>query len=133
MNATLTPITGRVSHWPGVETDATREGVTFRVGTREFAHLSSRGDLTVPTSPALRDQLLTDGFADGVPRTPDRVRYRVRSAADVTGAIRLVRVAYLQHGGVPGERLDDDHLRRLGASPELAALLVGSPASDAPV
>jgi hypothetical protein len=68
-----------------------------------------------------------------VPRTPDRVRYRVRTPADVAGAIRLLRVAYLQHDSASGEERDDHHLRRLGASPELAALLVGSTASDAAV
>lgn len=128
MNSTLTPIAYRVSRWAGVAIDPVHDGLAFRVGSREFARLASRGDLTVPTSPALRDQLLTDGFADSVPHRSDIVRYRVRSEADVPGAIRLLRVAYLQHtaagvrAGAPA--VPDDHLRRLDASSELVALLV---------
>jgi hypothetical protein len=126
MNSTLAPITHRVSRWSGVDTDSSHDGETFRVGGRTFAHLSRRGSLTVPTTPALRDQLLTDGFADSVPGVPALVRYRVRSPADVPGAIRLARVAYLQHAGPRERAFDaDTHLRRLGASTELAALLVG--------
>jgi hypothetical protein len=129
MNSTLTPIAYRVARWSGVDIDPVHDGLAFRVGSREFARLSSRGDLTVPTSRALRDQLLTDGFADTVPDRSDVVRYRVRSGADVPGAIRLLRVAYLQHTAAAvragASVVPDDHLRRLGGSTELVALLVG--------
>ena len=131
MHSTIAPIAHRISQWAGVETDPTHDGVTFRIDDRELARLSARGDLAVPTTPALRDQLLTDGFADGVPGRHDQVQYRVRSPADVAGAIRLLRVAYLS-GSVmhtpPVGR--DDHLRRLDGSSELVALLVGADTAD---
>lgn len=130
MNSTLTPIAFRVARWSGVDIDTNRDGLTFRVGPDEFARLSSRGDLTVPTTAPVRDQLLTDGFADSVPGNPDRVRYRVRSGADVSGAIRLLRVAYLQHAGTQEAAVPSEHLHRLGGSTELVALLVGPRASD---
>jgi hypothetical protein len=124
MDPKITPITHRVTKWRDVETVAVDGGETFRVDGREFARLSADGHLTVPTSPALRDQLLTDGLADGVRGRPDRVTYRVRSAADVPGAIRLLRIAYLHRctPDVPSVSRDD-HLRRLGASTELVELL----------
>ena len=125
MNPTLAPIAHGVSRWAGVETDPTPEGVTFRVESHVLARLAASGELTVPTTRALRDQLLTDGFADGVPGCPDRVRYRVRSAADVPGAIRLLRVAYLHRRAARAPHMPlDDHLRRLGASTELVALVL---------
>lgn len=125
MDPKITPITHRVTKWLDVETVTGDEGTRFRVDGHEFARLFADGDLIVPTSPALRDQLLTDGFADGVRGRPDRVRYRVRTSADVPGAIRLLRIAYLQRGtpDVPSVSRDD-HLRRLGASTELVELLV---------
>lgn len=125
MNPTLAPITDGASRWAGVDIDPTPDGVTVRVERRVLARLATTGELTVPTTPALRDQLLTDGFADGVPGRPDRVRYRVRSAADVPGAIRLLRVAYLHRRAVHAPHVPlADHLRRLGASAELVALVV---------
>jgi hypothetical protein len=127
MNPTITPITHRVTKWLDVETVTVGEGTTFRVGGHEFAHLSADGELTVPTSPAVRDQLLTDGFADRVRGRSDRVRYCVRSAADVPGAIRLLRIAYLhRHARAVPSSSRDDHLRRLGANTELVELLCHS-------
>ena len=125
MDPKITPITHRVATWLDVEAVTVDGGTAFRVDGHEFAILSLDGDLTVPTSLALRDQLLTDGFADSVRGCPDRVRYRVRSPADVPGAIRLLRVAYLHRHATdvpPASR--DNHLRRLGASVELVELLV---------
>jgi hypothetical protein len=125
MNPTIAPIITRVSRWPGVETRSSPEGATFRDAEGDLARLPASGDLVVSTRPVLRNQLLTDGFADRVPGRADRVRYRIRSAADVPGAIRLLRIAYLDRtaGGGPPATLDT-HLRRLGASRELVALLV---------
>jgi hypothetical protein len=125
MNPTLAPITDGVSRWAGVDIDPIPGGVTIRVERHVLARLATSGELTLSTTPMLRDQLLTDGFADGVPGRPDRVRYRVRSAADVTGAIRLLRVAYLHRRAARAPHVPlDDHLRRLGASAELVALVV---------
>jgi hypothetical protein len=129
MNPTLAPIARRVSRWAGVETESTHGGVTFRIEGIRFAYLTPDGDLAVPTVPVLRDQLLTDGFADCVPGRADEVRYRIRSPADVPGAIRLLRIAYLDRvaGRDPHvthvERLTPDRLHRLGASTELVRLL----------
>jgi hypothetical protein len=129
MNPTLAPIARRVSRWAGVETESTHGGVTFRIEETRFGHLAPDGELAVPTVPVLRDQLLTDGFADRVPGHPDRVRYRIRSPADVPGAMRLLRIAYLDR--VAGRdphvtrvgHLTPDRLHRLGASAELVRLL----------
>ncbi|WP_380677008.1 luciferase family protein [Salinigranum sp. GCM10025319] len=134
MHSTLAPITRRVSRWAGVDIDPTPDGVTLRVAGHLLARLVPSGDLLVPTEPALRDQLLTEGFADPIPGRPDRVRYRVRSPADVSGAIRLLRVAYLSRLAARDPFVPvvafDDHLRRLDGSPELLALLVGPTTAD---
>ena len=126
MYPTLAPVTRRVSRWAGVDLDSAPDGVTLRVAGHPLARLAPSGELLVPTEPVLRDQLLTEGFADAVPGRPDRVRYRVRSPADVPGAIRLLRVAYLSRLAGPDRPVAfDDHLRRLDGSAELLALLVG--------
>lgn len=126
MHPTLAPVTRRVSRWAGVDLDPTPDGVTLRVAGHPFARLASSGELLVSTESALRDQLLTEGFADAVSGCPDRVRYRVRSPADVPGAIRLLRVAYLSRLGAINRPVAlDDHLRRLDGSAELLALLLG--------
>jgi hypothetical protein len=129
MHPTTAPLVRRVARWPGVDAARSRDGVSFRAGHRHLARLDGDGTLTVPVPPALRDQLLTDGFADRVPGRPDRVRYRVRSAADVPGGIRLLRIAWL-HAAGPGRGRGRgrgvERLGRLGASPELVALVAAS-------
>ena len=129
MYPTLAPVTRRVSRWAGVDLDSAPDGVTLRVAGHPLARLAPCGELLVPTEPVLRDQLLTEGFADAVPGRPDRVRYRVRSPADVPGAIRLLRVAYLSRLAAFDPHVPTvafaDHLRRLDGSAELLALLVG--------
>jgi hypothetical protein len=132
MTPTIAPIIHRVSRWAGVVTDPTHDGATFRIGDHELARLSG-GVLTVATTPALRDQLLTDGFADRVSGHADRVGYRIRSSADVPGAIRLLRVAYLHRTvDLDPDTAMPDQLHRLGASTELVALLVTPPRDGDP-
>jgi hypothetical protein len=134
MHPTLAPVTRRVSRWAGVDLDPAPDGVTLRVAGHHLARLTSSGELLVSVEPALRDQLLTEGFADAAHGCPDRVRYRVRSPADVPGAIRLLRVAYLSRLVTLGSPFlpvaFDDHLRRLDGSAELHALLVGPTTVD---
>ena len=98
-------IASRVGRWPGVASVPHRlrrdpslvDGVGFVLAGGEFGHVHDDGVVDVTLSPALRDQLLTDGLADRHRTTPreSRVSYYVRSPADVPGAIRLCRLAYL--------------------------------------
>lgn len=122
MNQLLDPITHRIGRWSGVELAADDAGVTLFVAGRELARLDEDGRLTVPTDTALRNQLLTDGFADRIPGRTDAVTLSIRSDADVSAAMRLLRVAYVdavsRDGVVP-----TDQLRRLHGSSELLSLL----------
>ena len=122
MNQLLEPITHRTTRWAGVELTPDDAGVTLVLAGRELARLDDDGRLTVPTDTALRNQLLTDGFADRLPGRTDAVALSIRSDADVSAAMRLLRVAYVgavsREGGVPF-----DHLRRLDGSSELLSLL----------
>jgi len=99
-------IATRVGRWPGVASVPHRlrrdpslvDGVGFVLAGSEFGHVHDDGVVDVAVSPALRDQLLTDGLADRHRTTPGEpgVSYYVRSPADVPGAIRLCRLAYLR-------------------------------------
>lgn len=130
----LETIVSRVANWPGVDTVPHRFGGTeFRLSTRELGHLHEAGVLDVPLSPALRDQVLTDGLADRHHEDPTSpwVSYWVRSPADVGGAIRLARLSYVYATLVVDDATTTvvepvdarTALARLGLSPE-ARLLV---------
>ena len=123
----------RVTNWPGVETTAHPGGdVELRVGTAVLGAAHDTG-VDLAFSPAIRDQLLTEGRADRH-RTDPRsswVSFRVRTAADVRDVIWLLRFAYLcclqrqteSVDGAPTQRVDvDDEFDRLGLSTSLRVL-----------
>ncbi len=138
-NSYAEQIVSTAGSWSGVELASLSGGGTvLSVAGREFAHVHPSGVVDVPTTRELRDQLLTDGIADRHHAWPRSswVTYRVRSRADVPGAVRLLRFAYLcqllalenrsaRRGDDPVPGVDADaELARLGVSPELAELAV---------
>ncbi|ELZ71120.1 hypothetical protein C5B91_05885 [Haloferax sp. Atlit-10N] len=134
MTTSIDRIVSRVSRWPGVETAPHRFGGTeFLVAGREIGHVHDAGVVDLALTKRARDVLLTDGLADPHHVLPDSawVTYRVRSAADVPGAMRLLRLAYLwrllalrRRGVDLDPAIDPDtDLRRLGLPADLDALV----------
>lgn len=148
---TIDRILRRVATWPGVTITASAEtpapasprperadgedpagppveGSLIRYDETVIAGLRTDGLLDVPVTRRLRDQLLTEGRADRHPVTPtgDRVSYRIGGPADVSGAMWLLRVAYLAHC-CRTDRLPPTvvsrRTRQLRLSPELARLV----------
>ena len=96
----LKEIENAVAAWPKVSEHPHRfGGKEFRFGNAEIGHLHSNGTLDVPFPRAVRDALIEDGEAEEHRWVPDSgwTTFHVRSSADVTHAIELMRVSYLRY------------------------------------
>ncbi len=86
-----------VSSWPGVTVQPHRfGGLEYRVGRRELGHVHGDRLADLPFPVAIRSQLVAEGRAERHHILPDSgwVSYRIRTAADVDGAIALFRRNY---------------------------------------
>lgn len=89
-----------VSAWPNVSVHPHRfGGKEFRFGKAEIGHLHADGTLDIPFPRAIRDALIEDGQAEQHRWVPDSgwATFRVRSRADVSLALQLMRVSYLRY------------------------------------
>ncbi|ELZ86118.1 hypothetical protein C453_09883 [Haloferax elongans ATCC BAA-1513] len=134
MTAAIDRIVSRVLRWPGVETEPHRFGGTeFVVAGKEIGHVHDTGLVDLAITKRARDIIITDGLADAHHILPNSawVSYRVRGERDITGAMRLLRLAYLWRLSALRRRgldLDptfdaDRELRRLDLPAELDTLV----------
>ncbi|SEO81427.1 hypothetical protein SAMN04487948_105290 [Halogranum amylolyticum] len=126
-------IVRRVDDWPDVQTINSEDSVELRVAGSTLGVVHEVGVVDLAFSPAIRDQLLTEGRADRH-RTDPRsswVSVRVRTGEDVADALWLLRFAYLcrlsecsdsdEHAATSAVDVDDE-FARLGLSTSLWAL-----------
>ena len=65
MNSVERELTGNVLAWPGIVTMPHRfDAVEWRVGGKEVGHFHRSGQLDVPFTKALGQQLITEGKAE---------------------------------------------------------------------
>jgi Family of unknown function (DUF5519)/Metallo-beta-lactamase superfamily len=95
-------LVGEVGNWEGVEvaTEPRFGGPLFQLGRRQLGHLHDAGDrgafADIPLPRSLRDELIADGRARPHSAMPDSgwLTVPVRTAADLTGAVEVFRLAY---------------------------------------
>jgi luciferase-like monooxygenase len=95
-------LVGEIGNWDGVEvvTEPRFGGPAFQLGRRQLGHLHDareRGAFAdIPLPRALRDELIAAGRARAHSAMPDSgwLSVRVRTAADLTGAVEVFRLAY---------------------------------------
>src|SRR4051812_44364018 len=95
-------LVGEVVNWEGVElaTEPRFGGPMFQVGRRQIGHLHDAGErgafADIPLPRAVRDELIEAGRARPHSAMPDSgwLTVPVRTAADLTGAVEVFRLAY---------------------------------------
>jgi hypothetical protein len=95
-------LVGEVGNWEGVEvaTEPRFGGPLFQLGRRQLGHLHDAGDrgafADIPLPRALRDELIAEGRARPHSAMPDSgwLTVPVRTAADLSGAVEVFRLAY---------------------------------------
>src|SRR5215210_2879245 len=95
-------LVGEVANWEGVElaTEPRFGGPMFQLGRRQLGHLHDAGErgafADLPLPRALRDELIGAGRARPHSAMPDSGWLTVpgRTAADITGAVEVFRIAY---------------------------------------
>jgi hypothetical protein len=108
-------LVGEIGNWEGVEVvpEPRFGGPMFQLGRRQLGHLHDAGErgafADIPLPRALRDELIAAGRARPHSAMPDSgwLTVPVRTAADLTGAVEVLRLAY-------------DRARRKAARPESA-------------
>ena len=100
MSYLIDQIVAEVRTWNGIETGPHRFGGTeFSLEGREIGHVHQGGLVDIGYSPALRDELVAEGYAQPHHIYPDSpwTSFYVRQEADVQRAIWLFRVSLLRH------------------------------------
>jgi hypothetical protein len=95
-------LVGEVGNWEGVEVQPEPRfgGPMFQLGRRQLGHLHDAGErgafADIPLPRALRDELIAAGRAGPHSAMPDSgwLTVPVRTAADLTGAVEVFRLAY---------------------------------------
>lgn len=95
-------LVGEVGSWDAVEvaTEPRFGGPLFQMGRRQLGHLHDAGErgafADIPLPRALRDELIAQGRARPHSAMPDSgwLTVPVRTAADLTGAVEVFRLAY---------------------------------------
>src|SRR3954468_629533 len=95
-------LVGEVATWEGVElaTEPRFGGPMFQLGRRQLGHLHDAGErgafADIPLPRAVRDELIEAGRAQPHSAMPDSgwLTVPVRTAADLTGAVEVFRIAY---------------------------------------
>ncbi len=95
-------LVSEVGNWEGVELAAEPRfgGPMFQLGRRQLGHLHDAGErgafADIPLPRALRDELIAAGRARPHSAMPDSgwLTVPVRTAADLTGAVDVFRLAY---------------------------------------
>jgi hypothetical protein len=95
-------LVGEVGNWAGVEVvpEPRFGGPAFQLGRRQLGHLHDAGErgafADIPLPRSLRDELIAQGRARRHSAMPDSgwLTVPVRTAADLTGAVEVFRIAY---------------------------------------
>jgi hypothetical protein len=95
-------LVGEISNWEGVglATEPRFGGPMFQLGRRQLGHLHDAGErgafADIPLPRAVRDELIAAGRARPHSAMPDSgwLTVPVRTAADLTGAVEVFRLAY---------------------------------------
>jgi Family of unknown function (DUF5519) len=95
-------LVGEVGNWEGVEVmpEPRFGGPMFQLGRRQLGHLHDAGErgafADIPLPRALRDELIAAGRARPHSAMPNSgwLTVPVRTAADLTGAVEVFRLAY---------------------------------------
>jgi hypothetical protein len=95
-------LVGEIGNWEGVEVaqEPRFGGPMFQLGRRQLGHLHDAGErgafADIPLPRALRDDLIGAGRARPHSAMPDSgwLTVPVRTAADLTGAVEVFRLAY---------------------------------------
>ena len=95
-------LVGEISNWEGVElaTEPRFGGPMFQLGRRQLGHLHDAGErgafADIPLPRAVRDELIEAGRARPHSAMPDSgwLTVPVRTAADLSGAVEVFRLAY---------------------------------------
>ena len=118
-----------VAGWTGVTVHPHRFGAReFRLRGVELGHLHPTGELDLPMSRALRNELIAQGMAEPHRWVPDSgwMTFRLGGDADLKRAVWLLRLAYLRQAlkwaPDPAELFERERVR-LGLTTELVALL----------
>ena len=119
-----------VSAWDGI-TSATHRfgGVEFNLGKVEIGHIHSNGMVDIPFTRKLREVLVAQGDAQPHHLLADSgwITFLVRQPQDVTQALRLYRLSYLQKGKRRGHSLDvESELTTLNFGADIKTLLLGT-------
>jgi hypothetical protein len=95
-------LVGEVGNWADVEVvpEPRFGGPAFQLGRRQLGHLHDAGErgafADIPLPRSLRDELIAAGRARPHSAMPDSgwLTVPVRTAADLTGAVEVFRIAY---------------------------------------
>jgi hypothetical protein len=126
-------LVGEVGNWKGVEVmpEPRFGGPMFQLGRRQLGHLHDAGErgafADIPLPRALRDELIAAGRARPHSAMPDSgwLTVPVRTAADLSGAVEVFRLAY--------ERVTRKARRPLSAASETVIPgVIASPATPLP-
>jgi hypothetical protein len=96
----LSLLEDEVSAWPNVSAHPHRfGGKEFRFGKAEIGHVHRDGTVDIPFPRAVRDALLKEGQAEEHRWVPNSgwTTFKIRSGADVSHAVELMRVSYLRY------------------------------------
>jgi hypothetical protein len=99
MNSAVQTIVDTVSAWEGITPEPHRFGGTeFSLGKVEIGHVHHHGLVDIPFTKAMRDALVADGQAQIHHFLPDSgwISFYLRQPDDVTQALRLMRLSYVQ-------------------------------------
>ena len=122
-----------VSAWDGISAYPHRFGGTeFRLGKVEIGHIHGNCMADLPFTRTIREALVTDGEADVHHLLPESgwISFYLRRDADVTQAIKLFRMSYLQKRirRAKGDNKQAllDEMAMLKISPALKSALLGA-------
>ena len=95
-------LVGEIGHWADVEVvpEPRFGGPAFQLGRRQLGHLHDAGErgafADIPLPRSVRDELIAAGRARPHSAMPDSgwLTVPVRTAADLTGAVEVFRIAY---------------------------------------
>ncbi len=126
-------IVSAVSAWEGISAHPHRFGGTeFRLGKVEIGHIHGNRMADLPFTRTIREALVTDGEADVHHLLSESgwVSFYLRRDEDVTQAIKLFRISYLQKR-MRRAKGDDkqallDEMAMLTISPALKSALLGA-------
>ena len=129
MKADVAELEKTVALWPGVSVHPHRfGGREFRFGNAEIGHIHVSGSVDIPFTRAIRDALLSAGFAEEHRWVPNSgwVTFSVRSDNQLPHALWLMRLSYLRYAlkqsANPQQVLEEETVK-LGLSSQFAFLL----------